>query len=152
MYRDRSCLDDHKVLGPGPSNRFERDGTIEGHQTAAMRGGQAEQVNVSELPVSSRQTEQPGIADGDVVRPEHMTAAGRERSQSPRDPLRTFGDRLICGILQDANYAVLGERTRRPAGGAMFREPLVGGVVMDVVRIEERDDDVHVEQGGAVHV
>jgi hypothetical protein len=34
----------------------------------------------------------------------------------------------------------------------MFREPLVGGVVVDVIRIEERDDDVHVEQGGAVHV
>ena len=34
----------------------------------------------------------------------------------------------------------------------MFREPLVRGFVMDVIRIEERDDDVHVEQGGAGHV
>ena len=79
-------------------------------------------------------------------------AAGLERGQAPGDLLRTLGDGRIRGIRQDAYHAVLGERTRRPARGTMFGEPRMRWFVMDVIRIEERDDDVHVEQGGAVHV
>ena len=103
--RDGSCLDYHKVLGPGVANRFERDGTIERHQRAGVRRGEAEQVDVGELSVSGRQIEQPGVANGDVVRPEHMMTAGPEHGQAPRDLLRTFGDRRIRGIRQDAYHA-----------------------------------------------
>jgi hypothetical protein len=59
------------------------------------------------------------------------------------------GSRLhgrICGIAQDANTSVDGQRTRRPTVLSVSTEPDVGILVIHMGWIEERRQDVHVQQ------
>ena len=113
---------------------------------------QAQQVDIGEMPVPDRQAEDAGVAQGDVIGPEHVVAALPERREAPRDLRGPLGGRGVGGVRQDAHDPVLRQRTRRPTRGAVGAEPDVGRLVMDVVRIEQRDEEVDVEEGWTAHV
>jgi len=71
-----------------------------------------------------------------------MIGEGWQRDQS--GPLRR--------IAEDAQEGILRERTCGPGLSLMIGKPVVRGFVMNVVLVEERDEDVDVEQRGAIHI
>ena len=71
-----------------------------------------------------------------------MVGEGWQREQA--GPLRR--------IAEDAQKGILRERTCGPGLSLMIGKPVVRGFVMNVVLVEERDEDVDVEQRGAIHI
>jgi hypothetical protein len=54
--------------------------------------------------------------------------------------------RSVARARQHAHESVLGDRARGPSLLAVIGKPIVGDLVVNVVRIEERDEQVDVEQ------
>ena len=59
--------------------------------------------------------------------------------------------RVRCRTCQDAHEAVLRDGTGRPASRLMVRKPVVRHLVMRVLWIEERDQQIDVEERDAAH-
>src|SRR5207248_667438 len=83
--------------------------------------------------------------------PERVFAGAAERPQSQDEIGGAVHDAGVRGARQYANKTVLGNRAGRPAVTAMSRKPVVGDLVMDVIGIEERDEQIHVEERHAAH-
>lgn len=89
--------------------------------------------------------EQAGVPQGDLVRPEHVTAARAECVETPDKCGRRLESAHVRRIRQDADQAIFRQRAGCPAGVAMSGEPGMSGFVMDVIWIEQRHQDVDVQ-------
>jgi hypothetical protein len=123
---------------------------VERGQPVTHPSRQAEQVDLRHLTVTAgSQVEEPIIPQGHSVGPEVMlTARAVTARAEPTEPIERGGWSwsvwLIARIRDDADETVFGGRARRPAVGSMAGEPVVGQIVMDVVRIEQGHEDVDV--------
>ena len=90
-----------------------------------------------QLAVKERNLVRPGLVIGS--RTETLQPGGHFRDRSRH--------RKIRGIGQNADASVQGQRTSRPAPPAMSPKPLMGILKIWVRGIEERDQDVYVQEG-----
>jgi hypothetical protein len=98
------------------------------------------------MPLNVIPAKSSGIAYGHRVRPENMSAVRAEGSQARG---RILDRRAPAGIGRVGKYAhqrIFSERTRRPSAPAIAPEPGVGRPVMQVLGIEQRHQNVYVEQ------
>jgi len=75
---------DEKMVGATADKRTEGNVAIEGGQPCSLLLGEAEQVDIRELPVCDRQrrTEDRCVSKGNAVRPERMIATLAEGAQT----------------------------------------------------------------------
>ena len=92
-----------------------------------------------------RRVEQRLIPQRDVVRPELIPGAFAKPAK-PRDQLGRARDGSLGRIGEHPNEPVLGHRTGGPSPRAVVGEPVVGRLVMDMVGIKERDEQIDVEE------
>lgn len=146
--------DDFQMAPFNADDRRGGNAPVEGceHTSSSLR--KREQVDVGNLPVRCRHgsLEQPRVPKRDVVIPEDMTAAGAERAETLDDPGRRLMNTAVGRSRKDANETVLRQRAGGPPAGAIGREPPVGGFVMDVVRIEQRHQNIDVQESNATQV
>lgn len=125
------------------------DGLVKCGESAVIADGQAKQIYIRDFLVSAdhRWAKQRLIEQRYRVWPE-MMIRGSER------PLHASGyfcgscvQARIAGTAQDANRAVDRDRAGRPSVFAIQTEPAVSVIVVDVGRIEQRDQYVHIEEG-----
>src|SRR6187431_2922158 len=57
----------------------------------------------------------------------------------------------VAGVREHSHEPILGDWARCPPIAAVIGEPVVSKLVVDVVGVEQRDEDVDIEQGPAVH-
>ena len=122
--------------------------SIESREYAAALHGKAEQIHIGQLLMADDPlgVEEPVIDQADLIGPERVTTAGGERSQS-FDELSDTGRRVcLRQRRRGPQKAVLGQRTRGPSARSEIGEPIVGGVVVNVCGLEEREQHVDVEQ------
>ena len=74
-----------------------------------------------------------------------MAAVRRRVTQAIGDRQNVHGVG-IARLRHDPDASVLGDGTRRPASAAVLIEPPQGGRMQRMVRVEERNEDVHVQQ------
>ncbi len=88
------------------------------------------------------------VAQRHGVRPKRVITTFQKVVESP-DRIAYCGPPAgIGGIREYPHRAVLGEGTRCPPAFAVLAEPLVGSLMVGVNGIEERHQDVHVQEGG----
>ena len=80
-----------------------------------------------------------------------MVSARAKPAEMADDDAGARGVGAITRIGDDADEAVLRDRARGPAGGAVVREPVMRQFVVDVIGVEQRHQHVDVEQGDAGH-
>ena len=143
-----ACGSEHdEIRRARPDDRFERDRPVEGHESAAMGDRQREEVGVGDLAgaVNSRPVEDLLVEQAQLARPELMVLALRGARQAGDRERRRHRAR-IPRLADHAHEAVLGQCARSPAVMNLRPEPEAGPGVIDVIRIEERDEDVDVEE------
>src|ERR1700674_563942 len=80
-----------------------------------------------------------------------MPPAVAKFSQAIEHQRRWYCCRRIGGMQEDAQQSVFGQRASCPAQGAMVREPAMSGLVVNVIGVEERDENIDVKQRCATH-
>ena len=123
------------------------DSSIKRCQSPPVFRRQRQQIGVGDLRHS---TDPPGIkqtpvADRNVVRPKDMVARGRGLCHSPHRIGYCQSSR-VAGVSQDSHATVLGQWTGRPAYRSILIQPRVRVPMMDVCRIEQRDEAIHIQQ------
>jgi hypothetical protein len=142
---DRSDRDE--MPRPGIPDRRERNRAIEPDEATAMADGEREKIEIGELlgPVDAIGISDRRIKQADFVGPELVKAArGTLRKAFDHGPHRQ-GVR-VAGVRHDPDATVLRDRTRRPPRTSLMGEPRDRGFVEGIIRVEERDEDVDVQQ------
>lgn len=108
---------------------------------------QRQQIGIGNLSraVNPRAIHCAGINDGRVVGPETM----RRVVQSTFQPLHDLVHRpraRVCGLRHDADAPVLRDGARRPAMFDIGLQPSKSKIMVRVGLVEERDQDVYIEQ------
>ena len=122
---------------------------IERHQATTTVGCQRREMEIGYLVVTSQATLHliaQGIPQRDVVGPEAVPTGGAETRKSPQHVVGSRGHRRIGRVRQHAGAPGFGNRTRCPIGGARCAEPVMGRRVVDVSWIEQRHQEVDVQQ------
>lgn len=91
-------------------------------------------------------SEPSGLADAKRIGPEDMQTIRAQGSQAQSCIRHSRARARIRRIGQYANQRVLGERATRPSSTAIAPEPCVRRLVMQMGRIEQRNQDIYVEQ------
>ena len=146
----RSGRNDLQLIFARADRGRQRNAAVERCKAAAPLRGEPQEVDVCDLSMGH-----PGkfeavlVAKGKLVRPESVVSArteGVEASSDRRGGLMTTG---VRNIRQDSDQPVLCDRTGGPPVPPVRREPCVRALVVDVVRVEECHQDVHIQQGDA---
>ena len=87
-----------------------------------------------------------GVKQRDVVRPEGMSRKSPERRKQFRDSCGRARRIWIAGMANDSQNAIFRQRARRPCSMTLFGKPRMSAVMLHVSRIDQRDQDVHVQQ------
>ena len=91
----------------------------------------------------------PGIEDTDVIGPEFMPLGVDGLAQSSGDAARWH--RIRVGWLRhDADDAVLRERARGPTLADIRAQPTGGQRMVNMLRVEQRDQDIDIQQRAQV--
>jgi hypothetical protein len=120
---------------------------IKSGKLAIASDGQRQQIAVGDL----SGVQQPNgvnpilIQKIDVGRPENMTRESAQVAQVGDNAGGSATGVGIAGVAQDPRDCGLGKRTARKGVLTVFREPGVRPIVMDVVGVQERDEDVDVQ-------
>src|SRR3546814_17255156 len=115
-----------------------------------MRGREGQQIAVRYL---SRRSDLCGIdravaEEADVIGPEAMALEQTELADDLRGLGRRAGRVRIARMADDANNPVLRDRTAGPVLAAFPLEPEICGIVTAMRGIDQRDQNIHVEQEG----
>ncbi len=131
-----------------PFDCIRRDSGVKGRQTSLIRYRQSEQVNVGQLAVTLDvlPAKAPELTYADRVWPKYMFALSTEGLQTRRCIFFGGGLTWIRRVGQYSNECVLRQRTGRPSILTIAPEPLVRRFMMDVRRIERRNQYIHVEE------
>jgi hypothetical protein len=95
--------------------------------------------------------EHPDIGERNGVRPEVMLAALPKRREVLEDFRRPSEHRPVAGVGQHPHESILRQRASRPPVSPLVVEPVMGNIVVDVIRVEEGDQQIYVEQRDPVH-
>lgn len=130
----------------GADHSPQRDTPVEGHEPASVGDCKAQEVDIRELavPLDVGWLEVITFAHRDGVLPEEMICALPDFGE-PGDGISQTG--ALAGILRirdDPHESILGQRARGPAPTLVMAEPLVRRLVVDVHRVEERDEHVDI--------
>ena len=124
------------------------DAGIEAHQHPLMMHSEGQQINVCDLAMGHHLITTNGgrRRPGERIGPEPMVGM-RQQSDQQRHHCcwrtRAVG---VAGMPQDAQNTVLGERTRCPARRRVLSKPVMGRVVMHVLRIQQGNQHVQIRQ------
>jgi hypothetical protein len=131
-----------------PFNCFKRNGGVKGRQTSLIRYRQGEQVNVGQLAVTLDviPAKAPALTDAHGIWPKYMLALRTEGLQTRRCIFYGGGLTWIRRVGEYSNECVLRQRTGRPSILTIDLEPLVRRFMMDVRRIKQRNQHIHVEE------
>ncbi len=145
--------DDHECPGRRSHDGPERDAAIERRQAAVHLRGQTQQINIRQLPVPGEEggVKKRGLANRRAVVPEDVMAARAELPEAMDEFDRLRDDRAVGGIREDANESILREGAGGPAAGAMIRQPVVRQLVVNMIGIEQRHEDIHIQQRWMLH-
>jgi len=122
--------------------------TVERCQLAAVSNGQGQQITVSHLARVEQAATVHALAiqKGNVIRPELMPA---ERAQDREQLSRRCRSPWRIRIARMAHYAenaVLRQRTSSPGLPATLGEPVVRPVMLHMRRIDQCDQNIHIQQ------
>ncbi len=125
----------------------QSDGTVKSNQSTAVFLGQAEQIDIGQSSWCKNplRIEAAGIAQRNGIRPKGMF----RNSHRGREPARNLRHRQTAGIAwlgHHANAAILRDGASRPAERPILRHPGVGRFVMHMRCVEERDQQVDIQQ------
>jgi hypothetical protein len=151
--RSGSGRNERKVPRRGTAHFRNWNGAIESRQASAALHRQSEQVDVGQLAMARgcSRCKEIGVSEGDVIGPETMPAAAAEGPEVLEQGHHLGRGLRVGRIPQHAEEPVLGQWARGPAASAVFCEPVVSRLVVNVIRIEKRHQDVDVEERDSTH-
>ena len=124
------------------------DTGIEAHQHPLMMHSEGQQINVCDLAMGQHLITSNGrrCRPGERIGPELMVGMRQQPHQQGHH--RCWGTRAVgvAGMPQDAQHTVLGERTCCPTRRTVLSKPVMGRVVMHVLRIQQGNQHVHIQQ------
>ena len=144
---ENSGSEHYEVRRARSDDRFQRNCPVEGYESAAMSDRQREEVGVGDLAgtVDSQPVEDLLVEQAQIARPEFMVLVVRGARQAGDRERRRHRAR-ITRLADHPHEAVLGQGARSPAVMNLRPEPEAGPGVIDVIRIEEGNEDVDVEE------
>src|SRR5262245_832529 len=86
-----------------------------------------------------------GIADREHLRPEQVMSTLAKRTKAFEQLRRPQRRQVFGWTAQHANESVFGQRTSRPSMRTMVGKPVVRQFVMNMIRTEERHQNVDVQ-------
>ena len=121
---------------------------VERRQLSAARDGECEQITVSHLRGIEKTTSIKAllIKKGDLVRPEFMAGQSPQGCQQLCNCSGSARRVRVSGITYDAQETILCERAGCPGLLAARCEPFVCAVMLNVRGIDERDQNIDVEE------
>lgn len=136
------------MLFAASPNRMTPDALVKRHQPPTVRDSQCKQVNVCNLlmPLQAVAVEHGCVRYGNIVRPKRMVAAPLCGFQAAEHK----GGRLRNGVARICHHAqapVFCQRASRPSARAVRQKPAVRVPVPYVFLVEQRHQEIHVEQG-----
>ena len=143
--RNRSDFD--QMTRRSAVHRFARDRPVQRDERSIVPDGQREQVAVGDLAraMQTRAVDQLVVEHADVVWPEFMEVSCERCREALADELQRRCAR-IARLRHDPNAAILSNRAGCPATTRMRREPCRSRGVRHVIGVEQRYQDVDVEQ------
>ncbi len=132
-------------------DRLPANGAVEGDEFAPLADGESEKVDVGQMPgASAGELKQAGLQNAYRIGPESIAFEAGEFGQDFPDAIRSEAGKRVAGFAEDSDAAVFGEGARGPSAGSIEVKPLMRGGVELVVAIDEGNEEVHVQQGGAL--
>ncbi len=129
------------------ANRRQRHSSIQSDQASTLFDRQRQQIGIGHLAVTqqpiSRQTIRLQQVDG--IWPEGMSGMLHGLRQSLGNLRSGYGVR-VGGVGENTNTTVLSQRTRGSALINVGNEPVRGQPVMEMTGVEQRDQDIHIQQ------
>ncbi len=125
-----------------------RKPAVERRQPAVMRHRQGQQVTICDLRCDQdmRGLDMRGIRQADVVGPEGVAGQAPQLGNNGADSGGGARRARIFRIADDADDAVLRQRAGRLGVAALVLEPTMGGIMRDMRRVYQGDEDIDVEQ------
>ncbi len=130
---------------------LQGDGTVEGGEPAVIPNSQTKQICIRDFPMPAdrRQPKKRVVRRRNRVRPEMVVRRGAKASQAAGHFGGCRFHRPIGRVAQNANAAIRGDRAGCPTVFSVPAEPAVRVLVVDVGRIEQSHQHVHVKKGNA---
>ena len=124
------------------------DAGIETHQQPLVMHGESQKINLSDLAMRQQliTTDQGLRRPGERIGPKLMGGMRLQPDQQGHHRCwrtKTVG---VAGVPQDARNTVLGERARRPTRRTVLSKPVMGRVVMHMLRIQQGNQHVQIRQ------
>jgi len=121
---------------------------VESRQLPAMGAGQSQEISIGYLPriQQARGVDALTIEKSEVVRPEFVAGKASQAGNHFGHRRRSSWRVRVPRMSDNPEHAVLGQRTGGPCLSAQCREPFMGPVVLNVRRINQGDQDIHIEQ------
>ena len=125
------------MVGHCAAHSIERDAGIEGDQPATVFHRQCQQIGVGDLLMAAPlgAVEHLCIRNCQIIGPKLMMTTGLGGGELSQDIQR----RHRCGVARIGEHpqtAILGQRTRRPAGAEILRQPRMGAAMREVLAIQ----------------
>jgi len=123
------------------------NGAVERREPSAILHREREQIDIGELlwAENARAMETLRIGERNVVGPKSVIGCRRFLLQQS-ERVGDWNRLCISRLRHDPYKSVLRQRTRRPPRRPVCRPPLVGGGVMNMVRLQQCDQEIDVEQ------
>lgn len=141
--------DQNQIPRTGALNRLCGNGLIERGEPAVVPNGKTKQVRVRDFLVATdhRDPEQDVVRERNGVRPEMVVRSAAKTSQTGGHFRGGGVHGGVRGVAQDANTAINGDWACRPSVLSIPAKPTVRGFMVDMGRIEESHQDIHVKKG-----
>lgn len=131
----------------------ERNFLVERDEAASPLDGQTQQIHVRQLAVTAREREikQSFVTQRNGVLPEFVMSARAERPEVIHQV--GYRDKLTAArqVAKHPHEAILRQWTTGPTRCAVVLEPVVRELMVNVVGIEQRHENIYVEQRHAAH-
>jgi len=138
-----------QIVGPATGHPLPADRPVEADETSFERHREAEKINVSQdLRSRGGKIEAVFFEDADRVGPETMPFHAGQFCQYVSDPRHRQPRIWISRLAQDTETPVFCNGARRPSESLIMLEPEMRERVKFMCRIDERDQDIDVEQTG----
>lgn len=124
------------------------DPPVEGREAAAVPHGDGEEMRIADLPVADDTLRGNEVGRGEVDVVDEEDVAGKRGDAGKCSEGRTGddGSRYDPGVRRDPDEPRLGRGAGGPSRLAGLAEPRGRGLVVNVIRPRERDEDVDVGQ------
>src|SRR5436305_4803854 len=135
------------MLWPSTRSRREWDGVVESHQPSSTLHGKSEQIDIRHLPRPMKvvRVHVTLLEQADGAGPE-LVVFGTRCSAQAVDGLGGGHQARILWLTDDADESVLGQGAGRPAVLDLPGDPLPSPPMVNVARIEQREEHVDVEK------